>query len=147
MENLQDAFTHLWKRFFVWSWTFSMAGEQWIIAWNSGLVWHRNIMACIFWKHDRCNFAHSGSRQLTGRGVDLRQQRMDLDSRQHRRNLDSSPRRQEDRSSQGKPCKFGANCDRILRCGFLHSAKDFLSVQGQRRNWNDYKLVLWRVFL
>ena len=94
----------------------------------------RNGPECIFWKHDRCNFAHSGSRQLTGRGVDSRQQRMDLDSRQHRRNLDSSPRRQEDRSSQGKPCKFGAQCDRILRCGFLHSAKDFLSVQGQRRN-------------
>ena len=121
----------------------------------------RNGPGCIYWKHDRCNFAHSGSRQQTGRGVDSRQQRPDLgsrqqrqdrgsrqqrpdlgsrqqrpdlDSRQHLRSLDSSQRRQEGSLNQGKPCKFGAKCDRILSCGFLHFAKDFLSVQGQRRN-------------
>ena len=40
MVNFQDAFTKLYKRFFVLSRTLFMAGEQWI----SGFVWHQNIM-------------------------------------------------------------------------------------------------------
>jgi hypothetical protein len=54
-----------------------------------------------------------------------------VDSRQGHKGQES---RQFNDSRQGKPCKFGAGCDRILNCGFLHSAKDFLSVQGGRRN-------------
>ena len=36
MGNFQDYITILYKRCFVLSWTFFMAGEQWI----SGFVWH-----------------------------------------------------------------------------------------------------------
>ena len=108
----------------------------------------RNGRWCIFWKHDRCNFSHLGARQQIRQGVDSRQQhqdsrqhRQDLDSRQSKQGLDSrqnrqglDSRRQDEDTSQAKPCKFGARCDRILSCGYLHLAKDFLSVQGQRRN-------------
>ena len=101
----------------------------------------RNGPGCIFWKHDRCNFSHSGARQQIRQGVDSRQHGQGLDSRQNGRGLDSrqnrqglDSRRQDEDASQAKPCKFGARCDRILSCGSLHLAKDFLSVQGQRTN-------------
>ena len=89
----------------------------------------RNGSGCIFWKHDRCNFLHSGPRP---QGVDSRRPRRGVDSREQRQGLDSRPSRQDD--DQTRPCKFGARCDRILSCGFLHLAKDFLSSQGGRRN-------------
>ena len=116
----------------------------------------QNGPGCIYWKHDRCNFSHPGSRQgvdsrkqyLDSRqqrgGLDSRQQRRGLDSRQQRRgvdsrqqrqdSLDSSRQRQNEVTSQSRPCKFGASCDRIMTCGFLHHAQDFLSAQAGRRN-------------
>ena len=111
----------------------------------------RNGQGCIYWKHDRCNFSHSGQKhkglgsrqQHQGLGsrqqhqsLDSRQQHQGKDSRQQRKDLDSRQQRQgqDMDTNQGKPCKFGAKCDRILSCGFLHFVKDFLSVRGQRRN-------------
>ena len=109
----------------------------------------RNGPGCIYWKYDRCNFLHTGlrpSRQSVDsrpsrQGVDSRPSRRGVDSRPSRRGVDSRPSRQGEESRQrrgdegrAKPCKFGARCDQILTCGFLHLAKDFLSCQGGRRN-------------
>ena len=35
----------------------------------------KNGPGCIYWKHDRCNFSHSGSKQQIRKGVDSRQHR------------------------------------------------------------------------
>ena len=40
MVTFHDSLTNINMIFFVLSWTWCMAGEQWI----SGVVWHRNIM-------------------------------------------------------------------------------------------------------
>ena len=40
MANFQGAFTNLYMRFFVLSWTLFMAVEQWL----SGFVWHQNLL-------------------------------------------------------------------------------------------------------
>ena len=103
----------------------------------------RNGLGCYYWKHDRCHFYHSGRRPLSSHGGDRRDARQGLDSRQPRRgldsrrqsqDLDSRQHRRNDGPAQTRPCKFGAGCDRILSCGFLHLAKDFLSSRGGRRN-------------
>ena len=114
----------------------------------------RNGLGCIYWKYNRCHFTHSGprprhsvdSRQSRGSvdsrrssgSVDSRQSRGSVDSRQSRGGLDSRQSQggldsRQHNSRTEKPCKFGSGCDRILSCGFLHSAKDFLSAQGGRR--------------
>ena len=116
----------------------------------------KNGPGCIYWKHDKCNFLHTGPRlqgvesrsrhqgvdsRPSREGVDSRPSRQGVDSRPSRQGVDSRPSRQglERRqhrqvADQARPCKFGSRCDRILSCAFLHLAKDFLSIQGGRRN-------------
>ena len=103
----------------------------------------RNGPGCYYWKYNRCHFLHSGRRPLSTHSVNSRDVRQGLDSRQpcggldsrrQGQDLDSRQHRRDDGPAEARPCKFGAGCDRILTCGFLHLAKDFLSSQGGRRN-------------
>ena len=88
--------------------------------------------SCFRLAQGSCWFKHSPVQNTRGQqGVDSRPSHRGVDSRPSRQGVDSRPSRQGDNL---RPCKFGARCDRILTCGFLHLAKDFLTSQGGRRN-------------
>ena len=87
----------------------------------------RNGPSCSYLARGRCHFDHhTGNRHNEGEEDVMRTNRTRRQPDQGREGQ-SSARAGQGRRQQSErlPCKFGADCDRVPNCPFLHSLRDF----------------------